>query len=72
MKANEVINRWNMLLRLMGKMSLSNELLRAADGFKELSRIMRLTQPPRQWRKPNKMSQKKRRIIDRRLGKFKK
>jgi len=44
---------------------------RATNSLNALSRVMRLTQPNKYKSKPNRLSQKKRRLNARRLGKFK-
>lgn len=44
---------------------------RASNSLNALSQVMRLTQPNKYKSKPNRLSQKKRRLNARRLGKFK-
>lgn len=44
---------------------------RATNSLNALSQVMRLNQPNKYKSKPNRLSQKKRRLNARRLGKFK-
>lgn len=49
----------------------AGEMNRATESLNALSRTIRLTQPSKHKNKPNRLSQKKRRLNVRRLGKFK-
>ena len=49
----------------------AGEMNRATESLNALSRTIRLTQLSKHKNKPNKLSQKKRRLNARRLGKFK-
>ena len=60
-----------MMTASIGAMAFGDELGRATESLNALSRTMRLTQPSKHKNKPNKLSQKKRRLNARRLGKFK-
>lgn len=55
-------------LASLGTIAFGNELNRAGESLSALSRIMRLTQPSKYKSKPNRISQKKRRLNARRLG----
>ena len=57
-----------MVLASIWTMAVGDGMHRAADGFCALSRAMRLTQPSKYKSKPNRISQKKRRLNARRLG----
>lgn len=52
-------------LASLGTIAFGNELNRAGESLSALSRIMRLTQPSRYKSKPNRISQKKRRLYKR-------
>ncbi|AUX84877.1 hypothetical protein C3F34_01505 [Acinetobacter sp. ACNIH2] len=56
-----------MLVASMGAMSA--EMDRATNNLQDLSSILRWTAPPKIKSKPNKVSQKKKRLYARRLGK---
>lgn len=56
-----------MLVASMGAMSA--EMDRATNTLQDLSSILRWTTPPKIKSKPNKVSQKKKRLYARRLGK---
>lgn len=60
-----------MVLASMSAMAFGDALGQATESLNVLSRTMRLTQPSKHKNKPNKLSQKKRRLNARRLGKFK-
>lgn len=53
----------------LASMGLNYELSRATEGLSALADVMRKTQPSYYKSKPNKLSQKKRRLIARRNGK---
>ena len=55
-------------LASLGTIVFGNELNRAGESLSALSRIMRLTQPSKYKSKPNRISQKKRRLNARRQG----
>ena len=55
-------------LASLGTIAFGNELNRAGESLSALSRIMCLTQPSKYKAKPNRISQKKRRLNARRLG----
>ena len=60
-----------MALASMGMMVVGDGMHRATDSLGALSRAMRLTQPAKHKSKPNRLSQKKRRLNARRQGKHK-
>jgi len=60
-----------MMSASIGAMAFGDGLNRATDSLNALSQIMRSAQPPKHKNKPNKLSQKKRRLNARRLGKSK-
>ena len=58
-----------MMTASIGAMAFGRELNRATGTLDDLSSALRFTQPPKHKNKPNKLSQKKRRLNARRLGK---
>ncbi|MFW1742868.1 hypothetical protein [Acinetobacter johnsonii] len=69
------MNRRGLLGAITATLGMSavfaNGVDRATNSLNALSRVMRLTQPNKYKSKPNRLSQKKRRLNARRLGKFK-
>ncbi|MEX5380548.1 hypothetical protein [Acinetobacter towneri] len=58
-------------LASIGAMAFGDGMNRAANSLDALSQAMRLTQPSKYKSKPNRLSQKKRRLNARRQGKHK-